>query len=239
MSNQGRPTVTLLVLAMNEIDGLREIMPRIDRANVDQIIIADGNSTDGTQEYARSMGYEVYPQVGKGGRNAFKTAAPHIKGDIVISFSPNGKSVPEIIPALVAKMREGYDMVIVSRYKDAARSADDTLISNFANKFFTTAINFIYRANYTDSMVIYRAYWTRLFRELDLWPDKHYPLENMFRTIVSIEPLLSVRVAKRHLRVTEIPGDEPPRIGGVNKFPKVTGGLIYFVQIIRELWHWK
>jgi len=34
MSNQGRPTVTLLVLAMNEIDGLREIMPRIDRANV-------------------------------------------------------------------------------------------------------------------------------------------------------------------------------------------------------------
>ena len=105
---------------MNEVEGMRAILPMIDRSWIDQIVVADGNSTDGTQEYAREQGCEVVPQIGKGGRNAFRTAFPYVKGDIVITFSPNGKSVPELIPALVDKMREGHDMVIASRYAGPA-----------------------------------------------------------------------------------------------------------------------
>ena len=42
--------VTLLVLSLNEIDGMKVIMPRIDPAIFHQIIIVDGDSTDGTIE---------------------------------------------------------------------------------------------------------------------------------------------------------------------------------------------
>lgn len=234
-----RPTVTLLVQAMNEIDGMRAVMPRVDPAWVDQIVVADGHSTDGTQEYAREHGWEVVVQEGRGGRHAYATAFPHVKGDVVITFSPNGKSVPELIPVLVETMREGHDMVIASRYLPGVRSADDTLVSRGANAIFTGLINRLHGGRYSDAMVIYRAYRTRLFWELDLHREEAYAPEKLVGTVVSIEPLLSVRALKRRLRVTEIPGDEPPRVGGRNKFPKVSGGLVYLAQIVRELWYWR
>ncbi len=46
--------VTLLALTLNEIDGVRAIMPRISREWFDQILILDGGSTDGTVEWART-----------------------------------------------------------------------------------------------------------------------------------------------------------------------------------------
>jgi len=58
--------VTLIVLTLNEVNGLRAIMPRIKREWVDQLIILDGGSTDGTIEYARENGYSVYIQKKKG-----------------------------------------------------------------------------------------------------------------------------------------------------------------------------
>ncbi len=234
-----KPTVTLFVPARNEIDGMRVVMPKVKPEWVDQVLIADGQSTDGTQEYAKEHGYDLMVQSRLGGRNAFEEGFKIVKGDIVITFSPNGKSVPELIPKLIEKMNEGYDMVIVSRYLPPAKSADDHLISRFANWFFTTAINVLHGGHYTDAMVLFRAYHTRLYRELDLDKDAGFAPEKLFGTVVGIEPLLSIRAAKRKLKVAEIAGDEPARIGGSNKFPKISGGLVYFLQVIRELWHWK
>ncbi len=53
---------TLFIPVRNEIHGLRIIMPRIDRQWVDQILILDGGSTDGSKEYLLSMGYDVFDQ---------------------------------------------------------------------------------------------------------------------------------------------------------------------------------
>ena len=55
-------TTTLLIPTLNEIDGMKVIMPQIERDWVDQILILDGGSKDGTIEYARDNGYEVYVQ---------------------------------------------------------------------------------------------------------------------------------------------------------------------------------
>ncbi len=234
-----KKTVTLFVNAMNEIDGMRMIMPKVQKAWVDQILVADGRSTDGTQEYSREHGYDLVIQSQKGARYSFIDGFKHVKGEIIITFSPNGKSVPELIPQLIEKMEEGYDMVIASRYKKPAKSTDDNLVSALANWFFTTSINLFFGGKYTDAMVIYRAYRTSLFYELELdKPESHTP-EKLFGTVIGIEPLLSIRAAKRKLKVTEIAGDEPSRIGGSNKFPKISGGLAYFFQMIRELYYWK
>lgn len=54
--------VTLLIPTLNEIDGMRAIMPLIKKEWCDQIIILDGKSTDGTIEYAKKQGYFVYVQ---------------------------------------------------------------------------------------------------------------------------------------------------------------------------------
>ena len=41
---------TLLVMTLNEIEGMKAIMPHIKNEWVDQIIVVDGGSTDGTIE---------------------------------------------------------------------------------------------------------------------------------------------------------------------------------------------
>ncbi len=232
--------VTLLVPTLNEIEGVRTIMPQIKKEWCDQILIVDGQSTDGTAEYARAQGYEVVVQQKKGMRHAYMEAWPHIRGDVVLTFSPDGNSIPELIPACIEKMREGYDMVIVSRYKEGARSYDDDAVTSFGNTLFTTMINLLHGAHYTDAMVIYRAYRTDLPRELGLDQDDAYSFEErLFRTNISWEPLLSIRAAKRQLKVAEIPGDEPAREGGERKLQVLRWGAAYMWQVFREVCIWK
>jgi glycosyltransferase involved in cell wall biosynthesis len=231
---------TLLVMTLNEIDGMKAIMPQIERSWVDQIIVVDGGSTDGTIEWSKENGYEVYVQKVRGFRHAYTEVWPQITGDVVITFSPDGNSVPELIPELLAKMREGYDMVIVSRYLGDAKSADDDLITAFGNWLFTKTVNILHGASYSDVMVIYRAYYKHMAGDLGLLENTPYELpEALFSTKISWEPLLSVRAAKAKLRLAEIPGDEPERIGGERKLQILRWGAAYYFQFIRELWFWK
>lgn len=232
--------VTLLVLTLNEIEGMRAIMPRVKKEWCDQIIILDGGSTDGTIEYARQQGYFVYVQKKRGFRHAYTEVLPFIEGDAVVTFSPDGNSIPERIPALIEKIKEGYDMVIGSRYLDGAQSEDDDPITAFGNWLFTKSINILHGGRYTDAFVIFRAYRTQLIYDLELHTDEAYTMaERLFHTTVSWEPLLSVRVAKRKLKVAEVPADEPPRIGGQRKLQILRWGGAYYVQILRELFLWK
>jgi len=57
---------TLLIAALNEIEGSKVIMPRINREWVDEIILVDGGSTDGTIEFFEEMGIHVVNQKSKG-----------------------------------------------------------------------------------------------------------------------------------------------------------------------------
>jgi hypothetical protein len=68
--------------------------------------------------------------------------------------------------------------------------------------------------------------------------DAHALPEKLFNTKISWEPLLSVRAAKAKLKVSEIPGDEPPRIGGERKLQIFRWGAAYYFQFIRELFFW-
>ena len=232
--------VTLVVPTWNEIDGMKVIMPRIKPGWVDQIIITDGGSTDGTVEYAREQGYDVHIQREKGFRFCYTEILDMIEGDVMITFSPDGNSIPELIPELIAKIEEGYDMCIASRYKDDAKSDDDDILTGFGNWFFTKTVNFLYGSNYTDAMVIYRAYPKQLFYDLDIHKDEGYTTpEFLFRCRMGCEPLISVRAKKRNLKVCEIPGDEPERIGGERKLLVFQWGAAYYFQFIRELFFWK
>lgn len=164
---------------------------------------------------------------------------PLVKGDIIITFSPDGNSLASSIPQLIDEMKKGFDMVIGSRYLPGAGSDDDDKVTAFGNWLFTKTVNLLYQAKYTDVMVILRAYRTSLVHDLDLLNDKAYSLvEKLFSTKISWEPLMSVRAAKMKMKIGEIPAAEPERIGGERKLQVLRWGAAYYLQFWLERVFW-
>ena len=217
---------TLLVPTLNEVEGMKAIMPHVKKKWVDEILVVDGGSTDGTVEYARSKGYRVILQKSKGITNAYREALAVAKGDCIVAFSPDGNSLPEVIPALIKKIKEGYDMVIASRYKKGAKSYDDDPVTAFGNFMFTKIINILFGGNYTDTLVMLRAFRKDIVKEIPVGIPR-----------AGLEPILSIRCAKSKLKVTEIPVDEPKRIGSPRKMIPILNGLDILRLIFSELIH--
>lgn len=230
---------TLFVPVLNELGGLKEIMPRVPRHLFEQILVVDGQSKDGSAEWAREQGFEVHVQARKGLRHAYIEGWPLIRGDYVVTFSPDGNCRPEDLPALLDKLAQGYDLVIGSRYLGGTRSEDDDVVTAFGNWMFVKLVNGLFRSKYTDVMNILRGYRKDLFYELDLDRDSSYWVEKCFLTVVGIEPLLSVRAAKKRVRIGETSAFEPKRIYGSRKLQVIRWGGANFAQVLLELVQWE
>ncbi|MBL4844107.1 MAG: glycosyltransferase family 2 protein [Planctomycetes bacterium] len=214
---------TLLLPTLNEIEALETIVPQLDRSAVDEILCVDGGSTDGTIEYMESQGITVLKQTGRGYGCAMQMGLRHAANEIIVEFTPDGNAIPARIPDVVAKMREGYDLVVASRYADGARSDDDSPLTAFGNKMFTTLVNVMFRARYTDVLVGFRAFRKSVALDLDLTEEGlSWPCES------------SIKFARAGLRVCEVGCTEPPRIGGERKMIPHKTGMKILRLIVRE-----
>ena len=232
---------TLIVPTLNELLGIKDIMPKVKPEWCDQIIVLDPGSKDGTREQARKMGYTVFEPKSSTLWDEYKELFKSgiIEGDIIITFSPDGNSVPEAIP-LLSKMIEllDKDMVIASRYACGAHSDDDTRITRVGNWLFTKLINILCTGKYTDGLVMFRAYRREIIEKLGFLgetPKTHKWLQKI-SGLSSWEPPLSIRASKAGLKVAEIPVDEPPNYSnkGRRRQTWVIHGFIILAQILYE-----
>ena len=233
---QSRELITLFMPVLNEVDGLKAILPRINPSWYDELIIVDGGSTDGTLEYLSQKNIKVLHEEKPGVVGAYNQAFRESKGDIFITFTPDGNCIPDLIPQLIEESRRGYDIVFASRYLPPAKSLDDGLITGFGNWFFNKAVQFIFSAQQTDLLGGYRAYKRSALLKMNMpfqpnegWMTARWDLLNTW------EVGAVIRAAKLGLAVKEIPGDEPKRIGGVSKVSVLGNGAAIVAQIGYEI----
>lgn len=219
-----RHTIALLLPTLNELHGLKATIPSIDRSLVDDIIVIDGGSTDGTLEYAWEMGLTLVTQLRPGLHHAIFDVACALSHEYVIEFSPDGNCKVEQLPELIAKLYQGYDHVVVSRYLEHAVSEDDHVVTAFGNWMFSRLMRPLAKFPITDTLNIYRGYRRAIMLD---------PYVEFYMKGPVLEPLITGVCALRNMHATEIPGDEPVRIGGETKRSIIYNGSLVLLMIFR------
>jgi glycosyltransferase involved in cell wall biosynthesis len=219
---------SLIILTLNEIEGVRAMLNKIPLSKIDEVFAVDGGSTDGTIDFFKDKGIKVIVQEKRGRAEAFKIGARQAQGENLLFFSPDGNENPDDILKLFGLL-DSSDMAIASRFLRGAHNEEDGKLfplRAWANKAFSLMANISWnRQGYiTDTINGFRAIRKTAFEKL-----------NIDATGFVIEYQMSIRAMKSGLKVQEIPTYEGDRIGGSSKAKSLPTGWLFLKFFMREL----
>jgi glycosyltransferase involved in cell wall biosynthesis len=203
--------VVVVIPTFNEAESIAAVVAEIPREVVGRVIVADGGSTDDTQQRARRAGAEVIA-VGRGyGLACLEGAQAAEAGDIIVFMDGDGADDPAAIATLVAPIRAGTsDFVIASRARGEREPGSMAWHQLAAGRIAGALTRLLYGVPYTD-MCAFRAIRRDTLLKLGMRELTYgWNLE------------MQMRVARAGLRVLEVPVAYRCRIGGESK---VAGSL--------------
>ncbi len=222
MNHIAPKVVTVIVPTLNEVENIEKVLMEIPKEKVDEILIVDGHSTDGTVELVRKLGYPLIFQEEKGFGKAIEMGIKHAKGDVLIFITADNSQNPKDIPKLLDKLDEGYDLVLASRYLPGAGSEDDTLLHYLGNKFFTFLCNIVHKTNFSDTLYFFQAIRKKVFDSVKLTSsDFGYCIE------------LPIKVHKAGFKVIQVPSFERKRSGSKAKVSAFSTGWEILSAILK------
>lgn len=129
--------MSIVLPAYNEAAIIGKIVQRLrDQFPGAEVIVVDDKSEDDTAAIAEQSGARVVRHLyNMGNGAAVKTGARHAKGDIIVFMDADGQHDDRDIPKLLAKIEEGYDLVVGARSADTQASAFRGLGNKFLNLF--------------------------------------------------------------------------------------------------------
>jgi glycosyltransferase involved in cell wall biosynthesis len=189
--------ILVCIPAFNEAGTIAEIIGK-SRKYADDIIVYDDGSTDNTYEAATSAGAIVIRNPENKGygvaiRSLFQ-AAKEKDADIMVTLDSDGQHNPEQIPELIEPLKQGFDIIIGSRFLN---SSDKQKVPKYRSLGIKTITKLTQAASYngiTDSQSGFRAYNKNALSKINLFEDG---------MAVSTEILL--RASEKKLLMTEVP----------------------------------
>lgn len=128
--------ISIIIPARNEAGSLRTLLPRIAAQGMaEEVIVVDDGSTDDTGEVARQHGARVVRHpYSRGNGAAIKSGARAATGDVLVFMDGDGQHDPADIPRLIARLEQGYDMVVGARQSGSQASMGRGLANRFYNR---------------------------------------------------------------------------------------------------------
>ncbi len=191
--------LSIILPAKNEAEGLKRTLPGLRAAYPDaEIIVVNDGSTDATAEIAAGLGATVVGSpysMGNGAAIKRGTRAAH--GAVLVFMDADGQHSAEHIGQLLAKLDEGYDMVVGAR--DGSGQAN--FHRGLANAFYNRLASHMTGHRIDDLTSGFRAVRADKFREfLHLLPNGFsYPTTSTMAFFRSAYPVayVPIPVAKR------------------------------------------
>ncbi len=171
-----------------------------------EVIVVNDGSTDNTVAVAEAAGaMVVHHPYSKGNGAAIKSGARAARGDILVFMDADGQHDPADIPRLLARLGEGYDLVVGARQAGSQAS----LGRGLANGFYNRLASYMTGHKVEDLTSGFRAVRADKFREfLYLLPNGFsYPTTStmaFFRAGYSVayEPIHAAkRIGTSHIRL--------------------------------------
>ncbi|KRG54781.1 glycosyltransferase family 2 protein [Stenotrophomonas nitritireducens] len=191
--------LSIILPAKNEAEGLRRTLPALRQAWPQaEIIVVNDGSTDDTATIAASHGAQVVSNpYSMGNGAAIKRGARAATGEVLVFMDADGQHSAQHVAALLAKLDEGYDMVVGAR--DASGQAN--LHRGLANNFYNRLASHMTGHRIDDLTSGFRAVRAGKFREfLHLLPNGFsYPTTSTMAFFRSAYPVayVPIPVAKR------------------------------------------
>ena len=223
-------TLSVVIPAYNEEDGIREIMERVlavreslREVGIDdlELLVVDDGSSDRTAEIVRAQpGATLVQHARNGGYGAaLKTGFAAATGDWIGFLDADGTYPPEFFPALVqAAQEQAADLVIGSRM--AGAESQMPVMRRIGNIIFARLVNVISASSITDSASGMRIFKKSILAQL-------YPLPDG----LNLTPVMSTRALHENLKMIEVPIPYSERIGR-SKLSVVRDGMRFGQSIV-------
>ncbi len=197
---------------------LRDLETRTGRSS--EIIIVDDGSQDGTDEVLRTLDGVTVVTLGRnfGQTSALDAGIRVAQGEVIVTMDGDGQNDPADIPALVARLDDGWD--VVSGWRQDRR---DPLGKRVASRLARVVRRRLIDDGIHDSGCTLKAYRAECFAGLDLYGELHRFIPGM--------------LVWQGRRVTELPVNHRPRMTGRTNYGWRRGikGLLDMVAV----WFWR
>jgi len=221
---EGR-SILAIAPVFNEEAKIGEVVRRVPRDVVDEILVVDDGSTDGSVAVSEALGAKTISLgatigVGAAIRAGYQYAIDN-GYDIAVVMAGNNKDHPEEIPILLQPIIDGTaDLVQGSRWLgDVGNLGEMPLYRRLATRLHPALFNLISGAKMTDTTNGFRAATRELLSDPDLNLDQRWLDE------YELEVYLLYKAARIGYSVTEVHVTKtyPPKDLGQTKMKPIVG----------------
>src|SRR3990170_3170524 len=218
--------VSVVIPTLNEAGNILEAITTIQKelAYPKEIIVVDGNSTDGTIKIVKDTNIcrlIIEPRRGYG--IALRTGMKHAKGDIIVMVDADGTyEVKHINRLLDTMVKKDAEMCLATRMYDPNKAMG--LMNFIGNKIITLCFDFLFSQFLSDTQSGFRAISHSAIEKVDLDQD-----DMAFATEMLVE------FAKKRFKMVEVPSTYKSRKYGKTKMRKIKSGIEIFSTMVRGL----
>jgi glycosyltransferase involved in cell wall biosynthesis len=213
------------VPAYNEAKNISEIVNKSKKYATDVIVYDDG-STDDTSVLAKDAGATVIKSPKNAGYGsairALFQAAREQDADIMVTLDSDGQHNPEQIPDVIEPIKQGFDIVLGSRYLRDKDKAKVPKIRSFGIKTITKLAQSASYKGITDSQSGFRAYSKNALSKINLFEDG-----------MSVSTEILIRASEKNLSVTEVPITVNYDIKNTSTHNPITHGIAVLYSVFQ------